>query len=74
MTGIDTDGGVRVPAGYCGVIGFRPSYGAVSHTGIVPVSSSCDTVGMCSNFQMPIKQKAYTILHDSLDLFSDLVS
>ncbi|PSS26689.1 Translocon at the outer membrane of chloroplasts like [Actinidia chinensis var. chinensis] len=43
--GIDTDGGVRVPAGYCGVIGFRPSYGAVSHMGIIPISSSFDTVG-----------------------------
>lgn len=43
--GIDTVGGVRVPAGFCGVIGFRPSHGAVSHTGIVPVSTSLDTVG-----------------------------
>ncbi|GMP32929.1 hypothetical protein CsSME_00006464 [Camellia sinensis var. sinensis] len=43
--GVDTDGGVRVPAGYCGVIGFRPSHGALSHIGIIPVSSSFDTVG-----------------------------
>ncbi|GFS32332.1 translocon at the outer membrane of chloroplasts 64-III [Actinidia rufa] len=43
--GVDTDGGVRVPAGCCGVIGFRPSHGAVSHMGIIPVSSSLDTVG-----------------------------
>ncbi|THG18681.1 hypothetical protein TEA_022490 [Camellia sinensis var. sinensis] len=43
--GIDTDGGVRVPAGYCGVIGFRPSHGALSHIGVIPVSSSFDTVG-----------------------------
>lgn len=46
MSGIDTVGGVRVPAGFCGVLGFRPSYGAVSHTGIIPVSTSMDTVGM----------------------------
>ncbi|XP_022725878.1 outer envelope protein 64, chloroplastic-like isoform X2 [Durio zibethinus] len=44
--GIDTLGGVRVPAAFCGVIGFRPSYGVVSHTGIIPVSSSLDTVGL----------------------------
>lgn len=43
--GTDTVGGVRVPAGFCGIIGFRPSHGAVSHMGIVPVSSSLDTVG-----------------------------
>ncbi|XP_061362655.1 translocon at the outer membrane of chloroplasts 64-like [Gastrolobium bilobum] len=43
--GIDTIGGVRLPAGFCGILGFRPSYGAVSHNGIIPVSKSLDTVG-----------------------------
>ncbi|MED6109176.1 Translocon at the outer membrane of chloroplasts 64 [Stylosanthes scabra] len=43
--GIDTVGGVRVPAGFCGILGFRPSYGAVSHMGIIPISTSLDTVG-----------------------------
>lgn len=46
MAGIDTDGGVRVPAGYCGILGFQPSFGAVSHMGIIPVSQSLDVVGM----------------------------
>jgi len=45
-TGIDTTGGVRVPAGFCGILGFRPSHGAVSHLGIIPISTSLDTVGM----------------------------
>ncbi|XP_039061006.1 outer envelope protein 64, chloroplastic-like [Hibiscus syriacus] len=44
--GIDTLGGVRVPAAFCGVIGFRPSYGIISNTGIIPVSTSLDTVGL----------------------------
>ncbi|KAG8476630.1 hypothetical protein CXB51_030337 [Gossypium anomalum] len=44
--GIDTLGGIRVPAAFCGVIGFRPSYGVISNTGIIPVSSSLDTVGL----------------------------
>lgn len=43
--GIDTVGGVRVPATFCGILGFRPSYGTVSHGGIIPVSTSLDTVG-----------------------------
>lgn len=43
--GIDTVGGVRVPSAFCGILGFRPSYGAVSHMGIVPISTSLDTVG-----------------------------
>lgn len=43
--GVDTVGGVRQPAGHCGILGFRPSYGVVSHLGIIPVSTSLDTVG-----------------------------
>ncbi|GMY23971.1 translocon at the outer membrane of chloroplasts 64 [Fagus crenata] len=43
--GIDTVGGVRIPAGFCGILGFRPSLGAVSHMGIIPVSTSLDTIG-----------------------------
>ncbi|ESR64856.1 hypothetical protein CICLE_v10007714mg [Citrus x clementina] len=43
--GIDTVGGVRVPSAFCGILGFRPSYGAVSHMGIIPISTSLDTVG-----------------------------
>lgn len=48
-TGIDTDGGVRLPAGYCGILGFRPSHGTVSLSGVIPVSGSLDTVGMYIN-------------------------
>ncbi|XP_015957330.1 translocon at the outer membrane of chloroplasts 64 [Arachis duranensis] len=44
--GIDTVGGVRVPAGFCGILGFRPSYGAVPHVGIIPISTSLDTIGL----------------------------
>lgn len=43
--GIDTDGGVRLPAGNCAVLGFRPSHGTVSLSGVIPVSGSLDTVG-----------------------------
>ncbi|KAF6144586.1 hypothetical protein GIB67_006078 [Kingdonia uniflora] len=43
--GIDTTGGVRVPAGFCGVLGFRSSHGALSNMGVIPVSPSLDTVG-----------------------------
>ncbi|TXG65549.1 hypothetical protein EZV62_006824 [Acer yangbiense] len=43
--GTDTGGSVRVPASYCGIFGFRPSYGAVSTTGVIPLAQSFDTVG-----------------------------
>ncbi|CAB4289764.1 unnamed protein product [Prunus armeniaca] len=44
--GIDTTGCVRIPASFCGVIGFRPSHGAVSMIGVSPNSQSLDTVGI----------------------------
>lgn len=37
---------MRIPASFCGVIGFRPSHGAVSMIGVLPNSQSLDTVGM----------------------------
>lgn len=44
--GIDTIGGVRIPASFCGVLGFRPSHGVVSTIGVLPNSQSLDTVGI----------------------------
>lgn len=43
--GTDTAGSVRNPAGYCGVVGFRPSMGRYPADGIVPLSLSRDTAG-----------------------------
>ncbi|XP_042483308.1 outer envelope protein 64, mitochondrial, partial [Macadamia integrifolia] len=43
--GTDTTGCVRTPASFCGVLGFRPSHGAVSTVGVLPNSQSLDTVG-----------------------------
>lgn len=46
VVGTDTTGCVRVPASFCGIIGFRPSHGVVSTIGVSPNSQSLDTVGM----------------------------
>jgi mandelamide amidase len=43
--GSDTGGSVRIPAALCGIVGFRPSTGRWSQTGIVPISHTRDTAG-----------------------------
>jgi amidase len=43
--GTDTGGSVRLPAGNCGIFGFRPTHGRVSNDHVVPLAPSFDTVG-----------------------------
>ena len=46
VIGTDTAGSVRVPAAFCGILGFRPSHGAIPVVGVTPMAQSFDTVGM----------------------------
>jgi aspartyl-tRNA(Asn)/glutamyl-tRNA(Gln) amidotransferase subunit A len=47
--GTDTGGSITVPASLCGVVGFKPTTGAIATKGVIPLSWTLDTVGILAS-------------------------
>ncbi|PHU04738.1 Outer envelope protein 64, mitochondrial [Capsicum chinense] len=61
--GTDTTGCIRAPAAFCGVFGFRPSHGAVSTIGVLPVSQSLDCIGWLARDPSVLHRVGHVLLH-----------
>jgi amidase len=69
--GTDTGGSVRVPASHCGVLGFRPSHGAVSVDCVWPLAPRFDTVGWFARDAALLQRAGAVLLDGRLELTGD---
>jgi Asp-tRNA(Asn)/Glu-tRNA(Gln) amidotransferase A subunit family amidase len=59
--GTQTIGSIIRPASFCGVIGFKPSYGRISIDGVIPLSPAFDHVGLLSHY-LDLISRALSVL------------
>jgi Asp-tRNA(Asn)/Glu-tRNA(Gln) amidotransferase A subunit family amidase len=62
--GTDTGGSIRIPAAYCGAIGFKPSFGLLSTEGITPLAPTLDHAGFLA-LKIELIQRAMSCVVES---------
>jgi aspartyl-tRNA(Asn)/glutamyl-tRNA(Gln) amidotransferase subunit A len=66
--GTDTGGSIRIPSSFCGVVGFKPTYGRVSNRGVIPMAWTLDHVGpMCKTVEDAALMLGVIAGYDELD-------
>jgi len=70
--GTDAGGSIRIPAAFCGVTGLKPTYGAVSARGAVPLTFSQDTVGVLARSARDVALVTAVAAETELSLEIDL--
>lgn len=73
--GTDTGGSTRIPAAFCGVVGFKPTWGLVPLTGSIPLAPSLDTAGLIARSVADIAL-VFRVLapsHDSREVHWDTI-
>ena len=66
--GSDTGGSVRIPASFCGIVGFKPSFGWIPLDGALPLSMTCDHAGVLTNSVTDAHTMLEVLAHRNLPL------
>lgn len=66
--GTDSGGSVRIPAAYCGIVGFKGTFGAISTAGVVPLTTTMDHIGVLARSVTDVAIAFQAMAPTSLDL------
>lgn len=69
--GSDTGGSIRIPSALCGVAGFKPRFGSIDVGGVIPLSTSLDTLGPIAP-DIATTTRAYSLMSGEAVSLSDL--